>query len=143
MAPTEPVKLLRVRKLGVGRTVIDADGLAVRDEDGAERIALMLDGSGAELALTRGGDDAAVVSAYSDADQPFYPGAIVSLCDGEGDPVVAWHVELKGAVNRLVGDERQRTCRYQALGGEVTVHSRKGAGLSEWALHGRFGEPGQ
>jgi len=124
MAGARRVGLLRVQRLSVGSTAIDGEGVVIRDGDGHDRATLTVGGDGAELVLTGRGADALALSAYGPNGRPFYPGASIALCDGEGNPAAAWHVEPGGAVNRLVGDERTRSRTWRSRSGSSLTVAR-------------------
>lgn len=121
----KPVPVLRVTSLVVGgRTVLDAEGLVIRDADGRERLTLTNAAGGPELVMDGGGCDVATVALHDQASQPFYPGPALALADAEGGPVVAWHVEPGGTVNQLVGDERGHVRHYRLRDGSRITYGR-------------------
>ena len=123
------VSVLRVGQLEVGGTVVSAEGLVIRDEDGHDRLSLVLDAAGPELTFTARGTDAVALAVHDSAVQAFYPGVSLSLSDGDGEPMVAWHVDHRGTVTRLVGVETSRTRRWRFLGGSsVTIVHTHGKG---------------
>lgn len=77
----------------------DADywpGLVLRSTAGRDRVWLMVQHLGPELAFDAGGNSVAILEVHDPGNEGSAPGVGLTLCDADGAPVLGWHVSAGG-----------------------------------------------